>query len=258
MGTDSIAGERYRGRQAGKVRFFLVAVPRGKEVALVRMFGADGALLGAVSPEDEGAKLRGPVRLLTERRSGAAMKLSAYTSRVLTPTPLALDRTEERACLRSSSRGGSSTFCPAPVLGYVLLLTVTPGCDRLGSMVSGVVGDEVTGVRVRLGSGRRVTLRPRSLPASLAPGPRYVAAVLPAGEAVRSASAVGAVARQELGEPPTDRRCGRSNGGFFAFAPDIPESPVLPPAPGDQVAGEADGHRLVVRDAAGDRLCAGV
>ena len=258
VGADTVAGERYRGRQAGKVRFFLLAVPRGREVALVRMFGADGALLGAVAPEDEGAKLRGPVRLLNERRSGAAMKLSATTSRVLTPTPLALDRTEEQACLRASSRGLSSTICPPPVLGPVLVVTVTPGCGRLGSMISGVVGEEVTAVRVLLGSGRRVTLRPRSLPASVAPGRRYVAAVLPAGEAVRSASAVGAVARQELGEPPTDRRCGRSDGGFFAFAPDIPESPVLPPAPGDQSAGEADGHRLVVRDAAGDRLCAGV
>ena len=71
VGADSVAGERYRGRQAGKVRFFLVAVPRGKEVALVRMFGADGALLGAVSPEErrgEAARARPAAHRAPERR----------------------------------------------------------------------------------------------------------------------------------------------------------------------------------------------
>jgi hypothetical protein len=88
---------------------------------------------------------------------------------------------------------------------------------------------------------------------------RYVATAVPRGEAVRSVRAVGADAGYELREPPSALPCvGRSGWLAVGFLFGIADGPVRPPSGDEQVAAEAAGHRLLVRDAEGDRLCAGI
>ena len=263
----TLAGERYRGRVAGRVRFFLLEVPatdRGQEdgggVVLLRLYDAAGTLLGAVEPSHGRERVSQRTRLLTQRRRGASIVVDAVTGPTFAPTPLMLDRFEEQVCLvvrsRQGSSGGRTGTCrdPAPYRP-VLALSVESGCGRLRAVVHGFVGDRVTAVRLRLGSGRALEIPSATLPPAHG-AHRYVAALLPRGEAVRHVTAVGARGRQDLHVPPSGLRCVETSGGLIGIGePDPTRGEPRPPAPHRQVAAEAEGHRLVVGDTEADRLC---
>ena len=105
-------------------------------------------------------------------------------------------------------------------------------------MVAGFVGDEVSAVRLELGSGRVLEVRPRTFE-----GGRYVAVRIPRGEAVRSVSAIGSDAVSELGEPPSGLPCvGSGAFAILAFEGELTTAPPLPPGSGEQVGAEAGGH----------------
>lgn len=264
FGAETVAGERYRGRHAGKVRFFLLAVPGGR-IKLLRQYDAAGVMLGAIEP-DYGAEPRpagGPVRLLRVRGKRSRITLAATVQESFAPTPLALDRFERLVCLNVSSRQPRETasggLCQDPGPFRPLLgIGVQGNCGRLRSLLYGFVGSSVDGVRLRLGSGRTMTVRARTLPDSIATGQRVVAAFLPRGEAVRRATAIGAHASAELREPPGGLPCEASDGlSLYGLGPPR-DSATRPEGPDQQVAAEDGGHRLLVRDGAGDRLCSGV
>jgi hypothetical protein len=134
------------------------------------------------------------------------------------------------------------------------------GCDGLRTVISGFVGDAVSAVRLRLGSGRVRDVRTRTLRDRQGVEHRYVATTVPRGEAVRSVSAVGAEAAYDLGEPPSGLPCLDQSSLVaysYLFALDE-DGPPRPPHGDEQVVAEAGGHRLLARDAEADRLCAGV
>ena len=272
IGFDTVAGPRYRGRYGGKLRFFLaelpLADPRDDEaggLVAVRFFGADGSLQGAAAGERSGTRVGRSRVLLRERGRGRSITVLAAAIRRLAPTPIALDRMEEQTCIVTRSResrfsGGSSTLCHEPGPNRPdLLVFAESGCGSVRTVLSGFVGDGVTAVRLRLGSGRVREVRTKTIRDAHGADHRYVATVVPRGEAVRSIAAVGADASYELGEKPSGLPCVDS-GGFaiasYAFLPG--DGAARPPAGDEQVAAESDGHRLLVRDGEADRLCAGI
>jgi hypothetical protein len=272
VSVETVPGARYRGRRAGQVRFFLSVLPRtdprdedeGGLVAL-RFFDAAGTLTGAAA-EREGRVVGAPQRLLVQRRRGARISVTAVIRRQLAPTPIQLDRFEDVTCIDLRSRvgtsGGETRTCRAagdgrPPLGVM----AEPGCGRMRTVVTGFVGDTVSAVRLRLGSGRVKEVRAKTLAGAEGSEHRYIATVIPRGEAVRRASAVGASATYELGEQPSGLPCSSDSGtrlGTFTGLEPGADGPARPPAGDEQVAAEAGGHRLLVRDAEGDRLCVGV
>src|SRR5687768_17400939 len=226
---DTVAGPGYRGRHAGKLRFFLAELPLadpGDEDAgglvVVRFLGADGALQGAGAADRLGTR-SGPERvLLRERGRRRSITVSTAAFRRHAPTPLALDRFEDQQCLfvRSRANGNqssTSTLCrEAGPNRPELAVIPEAGCGPVRTVIFGFVGDAVTAVRLRLGSGRLREVPVRTLSGPQGEPQRYVAAVVPRGEAVRSVSAVGADEGYELGEPPSGLPC-VSPGGAFAL-----------------------------------------
>jgi hypothetical protein len=273
IGFDTVAGRAYRGRYAGKLRFFLAALPladpRDDEAGgllVIRFFGADGTLLGAETSDRIGSRIGPTRRLLREGGRRGSITVSTSVVRNPAPTPLALDRFEDMTCLfirnRSGGGSGQTHVCrePGPNRPDLAVLPEA-GCGPARTVVAGFVGDAVSGIRLRLGSGRVREVRARTLPAPGGGTHRYVATVVPRGEAVRSVEAVGADAGYDLEQAPGGLECIGDGGGvafvsfFYGFAED---GPALPPGSGEQVAAEAGGHRLLVRDAEAERLCSGV
>jgi hypothetical protein len=136
------------------------------------------------------------------------------------------------------------------------------GCGRVPTTLAGFVPAETRRLALRLGSGHAVSLATRAAPFGQ-PG-RIVAAVLPRGEAVRSAAAIDAggrtLTRGQLLVAPPNHRCGRDYGyEDWAFDADPPPARRGTP-PGTEVAAALAGDgapRLLVRDA-GEQLCVGI
>jgi hypothetical protein len=270
---DTVEGRGYRGRHAGRLRFFLAELPLadpGDEetggLRAVRFTASDGALVGAVSADRRGAPIGRERVVLREGGRRRSITVSLAVLRRLAPTPLALDRFEDQQCLIARTRAGvgergSSTLCRGPGPERPALLVIPEaGCGRARTVLHGFVGDAVTAVRLKLGSGRVREVRVRTSRGPQGVQHRYVATVVPRGEAVRSVSAVGDDAGYELGEPPGGLPC-VSRGGAFAISYltglQFSGTP-RPPSPDDHLVAEAGGHRLLVRDAEAERLCAGV
>jgi len=268
---ETVPGPGYRGRHSGRLRFFLASMPltdpsddEAGGLVAVRFFDAGGSLQAVAAGDRSGTPLGPRERLLRERRPGASITVSAEVRRRLASTPLQLDRFESLTCLLVRSRagwsGGSATQCREPGPRRPLLeVSVEPGCRPLRSVLYGFVGDAVSALRLRLGSGRVAVVRTRTLRGAEGSEHRYVAARLPRGEALRSVTAVGAPARMELGMKPGGLPCVQRDSGFLTtYGLDGSEGPARPDGPDHQVAAEAGGHRLLVRDAEADRLCSGL
>jgi hypothetical protein len=270
---ETVAGPGYRGRHAGKLRFFVAELPLadpgdddGGGLLVVRFFGADGALQGAAAPDHVGTPVGRRRVVLRERGGRRSITVSAGVMRRHAPSPLALDRFEDRSCLFVNSRenanqSSGSTMCREPGPNRpALLVFPDAGCGPVRTVISGFVGDAVSAVRLKLGSGRALDVPARTLRGPQGEPQRYVAAVVPRGEAIRSVSAVGADDAYELGEPPGGLPCVPQAGAFAVsyFSGVASGGAARPPGPDEQVAAELGGHRLLVRDAEADRLCAGV
>jgi hypothetical protein len=262
---DTVAGERYTGRHAGLLRFFLVVLPvvtpRDRDadgVLAVRFFDAAGTLRGIAGARPLGPVISPRVTLLRQRVPGHTVTVSAQTRRTLAPTPLALERFEERTCLMVRAGGGESSSGRDSGGQPVLDLQTEPGCGRVRSTLYGFTADDVAAVRLTLGSGRTKLVRTRTVRGALGREYRVLATVVPRGEAVRSARAVGRAGRLDLGLPPGGLACVRgSGGGWVAYAPLPVTGPALPGADA-QVVAERGGHRLLAGDGPEDRLCLGL
>src|SRR5215210_112382 len=197
---DTVVGPRYRGRYAGRLRFFVAAMraadardDEGGGLVAVRFFGVDGTLQGiAGANEYEGARVGRWRVLLRERARGRSVTVMSETQRRVAPAPGALDRIEDLTCLVTRSRGrggggGGSTLCHEPGPNRPAMLVVPrSGCGGVRTVVSGFVGDAVTAVRLKLGSGKVREVRTRTLLDREGGAHRYVAAPVPRGEALRS------------------------------------------------------------------------
>jgi hypothetical protein len=111
IGFDTVEGPRYRGRYAGRLRFFLaplpLADPRDDDaggLVAVRFFGADGSLQGVAAGNRSGTRVGRRGVLLRERGRGRSITVAAKTIRRLAPTPLALGQASRMAGNRTTSR----------------------------------------------------------------------------------------------------------------------------------------------------------
>jgi hypothetical protein len=127
---------------------------------------------------------------------GGRWRLSVYAIRPIVSTPLQPERRLTLACTRLTLSGGGesddSTSCNAPGLEAKPMLPTDAedGCGAVGRFVGALVRPEVAKVVLVLGSGRRVTMTLRAIPAELGgTGLRSGLARVDAHQAVRSITA---------------------------------------------------------------------
>jgi hypothetical protein len=181
----------------------------------------------------------------------------------LSPLPGAPENRAEELCLRigvNESPVGEDAACQDPE--EPMTIGGWRGCGRVPSTLAGFLPPAAATLAVRLGSGRSVRLPTRAAP--FGRSGRITLAVLPRGEAVRSAAALDAGGRRLTGVSvelaPPDRRCDKDLrtddlSGWVASSDGPDPRPGLPP--GTEVAATAGAHRLLVRDS-GDDICVGV
>jgi hypothetical protein len=124
IGFDTVAGPGYHGRYAGKLRFFLAALPPADPsddesggLLAVRFFGADGTLQGIAESDREAALVGRRRALLRERAHGHSITVSAETRRRVASTPIALDPIEDLTCLLTAQRSPGRCGSPAVAAG---------------------------------------------------------------------------------------------------------------------------------------------
>ena len=216
--VDTVAGEAYRGSHAGRLRFFLtdVTLPAGIGATpdLVRLFDASGKLLGI--------RFLGP---LPATRSLSLLRGGRWQARLIgrprpAPTPLAPDRLEPEVCVQAGPllrTDFPEELCRGPEPRPTALRLVGEiGCGPRPTRIAGLVPEGTRELVVVLGSGRRVRLRMRRVPAAFAVAATVVAGSVPRAQALREAIARGpggrVLARAALGYPPGHADCGDGSG----------------------------------------------
>lgn len=193
----TVAGEEYRGKRAGSVRFALVRLPpRAKLDGLrVRALDAAGTAVEVLAPG--GSALITDRRVLLSGRSGRTRwAVRGERSSELASSVANLDHEAVSRCVRVTAGGGrsseSSSSCAgdAPLDAFENLFSggaggagTTDRCRPRFRLVHGVADANVTGVSALLGNGRRIAAR--TAPFADA-GKLVYALVVPAGAAVRS------------------------------------------------------------------------
>jgi len=248
------AGERYKGRFAGKGRFFIAEV-RGRgfrSPVYLRLLGEAGELLAVV--EGEGAFLprgAGPtVRLASGRVGTARWRLTAQTQRQFAPVPGDEERFETLTCTElggSGSPTSAQTCVGESETPTALSIGRGQGCSPFGAAVTGIVSKETRRVEAVLGDGSRRRLALFSFPPRFKTDRRAFSLALETGVAARRLLVYGPKGpprSQTLELAPGSIRCGLG-GAFlaFAFADDPPR-----PRP------DSDGPDFLVRDR-GALLC---
>jgi len=198
VSAETTAGEGYRGRAAGRVRFYLADGPSA-EPWLRSYADAAGTVLEAESESD--GPLTGPPFTLAR---GGAYRLRAVTRLSLAPTPLDRLRVVPVTCFSFVSwERGLCTTADEPMAGDVEVWPLG-GCDR--RRVAVVASRRARRVEVLLGDGRRVRVRLAIVPAAHAPPPRAGGLVLDGAIAMRRVEAFDVsgrrIQRRELRFPP--------------------------------------------------------
>ena len=235
------------------VRFFVAATVA--PATLARLYDATGTLIAAADLGTGSAVLATAV----VRRAAHARRIVARVERVFGPTPIALDRYTQRACVAATGAGSESICLLSGLAAGRLNVRGAPGCAARPGLVYGLVGDGVTAVRVRFGDGSARVARAETLPAAFG-GLKAIALPYRAGLAVRSATALAADGTpgrtRSLRQSPGPRLCRDVEPGATSYGPSFRRStPAGPAAP----AAEAGGARLLAADGAdGSGLCLAV
>lgn len=223
-----------------------VVIPPKPGAVFVRFYDADGRLLGIDAGPVGYIASADDTQILGDREAG----VKAYTEPQLAPTPDQADRLLRLACVDVVNASGGSGVCGEGTDDALIILDSCDGPGTLGA----VVGSGIAGLRLQLGSGATVELPAQALPPAFA-GRRAVGAEVPAGEAVRSATALDAsgrdVAGVGVGLAPSGLPCTEEDRGKNFSAPLVPVAPPAAPVP----AAAAGGLPLVVADQ-GETLCA--
>jgi hypothetical protein len=239
-------GAAYTGRYAGKVRFLLVERRNSRRFdggveSYIRLFDADGALLGIASDYVEPVRARPAKELRRGVTGGAAWSLRAYHQRALTPIPGNEERFVHEPCVEVWRRGPAPDDPDDRSLASTCLdpdnsrdreaYAVQQHCGPIGIAAVGIVDSDVRAVVAVLGDGRTRRLRLGRLPATYRGG-RSFALVLPNAVALRRLVELtedggrGVIAN---GTGPGSVRCGE-DGLFFAYYTDEPRTPTGPVA----------------------------
>ena len=227
------------------LRFVIVPAPPG--VKFVRFYGADGALLGMDAGQAGYIGADGDVTyLLGDRENG----VEAHTERRIWPSPGQADRVRTLACLSLDNSTGGEGLCADESEGVLGVLDACGEPNTLGALVPA----GVAGVRLTLGSGASADFPVRELPPAFG-GARAFAAEVPAGQAIRAATALDAggapVAQVMVGTAPSGQPCPSTDQGDDRFT-----GRFVPLAPPSGAATVAPG--LVAADQGTEALCVGV
>lgn len=248
VSVDTVPGEAYAGRDRGYVRFFLTSLtlPRDEngDNGQLRMFDAAGTLL---------AVLRAPEIERRARLLGG--RVVARVTSSVDPVPGMPERRSDRFCLVTSA--DRPYVCRAPNDEPSLDIAGRIGCPGRAPVFVAIAPAATRSVHLVLGSGRRLRLAAR--PAPLGRPERVVAATLPRGEAIRSATARGdgrkpLASVDDLRQPPAVPCDSPEN--LYERTGDLPDAPKGIP-PGTQLAASVGAQRLLIRDQ-GDLVCAGL
>ena len=223
-----------------------VLIPAPPAPVFVRFYGADGTLLGMDAANYGYIGADNPVQVLGDREAG----VQAHTEPLLAPSPDQVDRVRTLACVDVVNDSGGSGLCDADADDALVVLG---SCDG-PALVGGIVNPAIAGLRLQLGSGAMAVLPAQALPEAFG-GRRVIGAQVPAGEAIRSATAFDATGRDlasvGVGMAPSVQPCAEEERGDHFAAP---LAPVAPP-PGSVTVVAAGGLPLVVADQ-GETLCA--
>jgi hypothetical protein len=255
----------YHGAYAGRVKFFLAAIPESEVIVRIRVFDAGGALIGGEGLENE-QRLTKRVLVGRGRLAGGVRWTSlADTSGVAEPAAGAPERREERVCLSvqlTNRLGGTSvTGCRDPRRAAAGLLVSLPDCDTHRTVVAALLPPGARRASLVLGDGHRLRMATRLLSATQ----RAAAAAVPRGAAVRSLRVGGRV--RALALAPATTACfnalsGRRLSGSGIPGPFKPDAgdlfpPPASPVPGAQPVAAAGGVPLFVA-VRGDDVCSGL
>lgn len=214
------AGEAYRGRFAGRVRFAL-GQHADETPWLLRYLDEAGRAIGA----DEGsapAPLRGAPLVLASGRVGSRRyQLRAQARPVLAPLPGQRDRLADEVCLVITGAAGASesNSClrrPLPP-SVPLLPSIDLSCGRTTVLLQ--TSANVARAQALLGDGRRVTIPLRDLPARLGVAGRAGGLVIRGRVAIRRIVATnragGLVRVLRIASPPASPCSAGDSGGVL-------------------------------------------
>lgn len=229
----TVAGEEYRGKRAGSVRFALVRLPpRAKLDGLrVRALDAAGTAVEVLAP-GESALITDRRVLLSGRSGRTRWAVRGERSSELASSVANLDHEAVSRCVRVTAAGGrgsgSSSSCAgdAPLdaafedlfSGGAEGAGTTDRCRPRFRLVHGVADANVTGVSALLGNGRRIAAR--TAPFADA-GKLVYALVVPAGAAVRSLRVERSGQKAHVvafSVPPLAVTCASGEGAFSDLA----------------------------------------
>jgi len=267
----TVAGESYRGRRAGSVRFALVRLPTTTRTDGLRVRALDGAgqvreVLAGFDPD-----LVSERRTLLSGRAGRVRwRVSSNRSSRLTPTLADVGHEAVLRCVYASTTvtdtTGSGPTCVGDAPADMLVGLAGPGaaqtqesCRPGFRLVHGVVEGDAVRVTVLRGDGRRVAARTARLPGAAHTTYAYL---LPAGMALRSVRLQPRRGRGRtvaLALAPVPVSCGLNlsgggslGGGWTLYAPAADGGPITPVGPVTTVAGQPV---FRVADGPGQSLC---
>jgi hypothetical protein len=269
----TVAGEAYKGKRAGRVRFALLRLPAKSpsDGLRIRALDAHGALVEVIAPTSEGELVFDRHRLLSGTYAGTRWSIDSSQSAALTPSVLDLAHESVSRCADVRIRhGGSSTSssrcvgaAPRDSLTLVVddaSVSTEDSCTPPFRLLHGIVEASVRHVTFLLGDGRRRAART----APFGDGERLVYALpIPRGAAVRSVTLdrgpAGSTVKR-LAIAPLTVQCATGDAdGFSAYAsledpfsPFANLPPVTPAGPQTTVAGTPS---FRVADGPGDSLC---
>jgi hypothetical protein len=181
----AVAAEAY----ADRARFFAgQATSRAidDDPTTIRVHDAAGAAIGVAKSPDVERR----AEILRRRAGGALVRIGATLTSRLDPVALRLEHRTDELCLRVEVLPGDDAPRACRHRPAVVTLGGDRRCGRIPTTLVGFVPDGTRRLAVLLGSGRTARVSPQ--PAPLGQPGLIVAAVLPPGEAIRSATALDA------------------------------------------------------------------